>query len=156
MNMETENLYISSLQLYAESLVHQIGEFHYELEADQIFINWFGKCGDIFRNDLVHVPDEEKCSADLSVFFSHLYLGEVGYRAPRIVEGQVWDSGKAELGKKASSVAAKTLKDTYGNDVVIEKTCRGWFSRFKKDNFSLKDERRTASRMLKKLNSEQL
>ncbi|KAM3173729.1 hypothetical protein ACTXT7_011990 [Hymenolepis weldensis] len=39
-----------------------------------------------------------------------------------------------------------------------EKTCRGWFSAggFKKDDFSLKDERRTESRMLKKLNSEQL
>ncbi|VUZ51824.1 unnamed protein product, partial [Hymenolepis diminuta] len=37
---------------------------------------------------------------------------------------------------------AKTLKDTFGNDVVNEKTCRRWFSvgGFKKDDFSLKDE----------------
>ncbi|KAM3172467.1 hypothetical protein ACTXT7_014472 [Hymenolepis weldensis] len=56
------------------------------------------------------------------------------------------------------SAAAKTLKDTYANDVVNEKTCRRWFSAggFKKDDFSLKDERRTESRMLKKLNSDQL
>ncbi|KAM3185002.1 hypothetical protein ACTXT7_007250 [Hymenolepis weldensis] len=39
------------------------------------------------------------------------------------------------------SSAATTLKDTYGNDVVNEKTCRRWFSSggFKKDDFSLKD-----------------
>lgn len=56
-------------------------------------------------------------------------------------------------GNTASS-AAKTLKDTYGNDVVNEKTCRRWFSRFKKDDFSLKDEPRAGCS--KKLNSEQL
>ncbi|VUZ46597.1 unnamed protein product [Hymenolepis diminuta] len=51
----------------------------------------------------------------------------------------------------APSSAAKTLKDTYGNDVVKEKTCRRWFSAggFKKDDFSLKDERQTESRKLK-------
>ncbi|KAM3179438.1 hypothetical protein ACTXT7_000553 [Hymenolepis weldensis] len=55
-------------------------------------------------------------------------------------------------GNTPSSAAAKTLKDTYANDVVNEKTCRRWFSAggFKKDDFSLKDERRTESRMLKK------
>ncbi|VUZ45615.1 unnamed protein product [Hymenolepis diminuta] len=44
----------------------------------------------------------------------------------------------------AASSATKTLKDTYGNDVVNEKTCRRWFSpsRFKKNGFSLKDEPR--------------
>ncbi|VUZ54812.1 unnamed protein product [Hymenolepis diminuta] len=46
-------------------------------------------------------------------------------------------------GNTASSVA-KILKDTYGNDVVKEKTSRRWFSAggFKKDDFSLKDEPR--------------
>ncbi|VUZ57669.1 unnamed protein product, partial [Hymenolepis diminuta] len=45
-------------------------------------------------------------------------------------------------GNTASS-AAKTLKNTYRNDIVNEKTCRRWFSpsRFKKDDFSLKDNR---------------
>ncbi|KAM3174760.1 hypothetical protein ACTXT7_009890 [Hymenolepis weldensis] len=57
---------------------------------------------------------------------------------------------------KASSAAAKALKNTYGNDVVNEKTCRRWLSRFKRDDLSLKDERQTESRMLKKTNSEQL
>ncbi|KAM3185100.1 hypothetical protein ACTXT7_007056 [Hymenolepis weldensis] len=49
------------------------------------------------------------------------------------------------------SSAAKTLKNTYGNDVVNEKTYRRWFSAggFKKDDFSLKDERQTESRLLK-------
>ncbi|VUZ56057.1 unnamed protein product, partial [Hymenolepis diminuta] len=49
-------------------------------------------------------------------------------------------------------------KNTYGNDVVNKNTYRWWFSAggFKKDEFSLKDERRTESKMLKKLNSEQL
>ncbi|KAM3173204.1 hypothetical protein ACTXT7_012972 [Hymenolepis weldensis] len=43
-------------------------------------------------------------------------------------------------GNTTSSVA-KTLKDTYGNDFVNEKTCRRWSSAggFKKDAFSLKD-----------------
>ncbi|KAM3188106.1 hypothetical protein ACTXT7_000970 [Hymenolepis weldensis] len=52
----------------------------------------------------------------------------------------------------ASSAAARTVKDTYGNDVVSKKTCRRWLSAggFKKDDFSLKDERRIKSRMLKK------
>ncbi|KAM3171170.1 hypothetical protein ACTXT7_017160 [Hymenolepis weldensis] len=56
-------------------------------------------------------------------------------------------------GNTASSAAARTLKDTYGNDVVNENTCRRWFSEsgFKKDDFSLKDERRAESRMLKKI-----
>ncbi|VUZ39361.1 unnamed protein product [Hymenolepis diminuta] len=46
-------------------------------------------------------------------------------------------------GNRASS-AAKTLKDTCGNDVVDKETCRRWFSpsRFKKDDFRLKDEPR--------------
>ncbi|VUZ50273.1 unnamed protein product, partial [Hymenolepis diminuta] len=54
--------------------------------------------------------------------------------------------------------SSKTLKHTYGNDIVNEKTFRRWFSvgYFKKDDISLKDERRTESRMLMKLNSEQL
>ncbi|KAF2357242.1 Reverse transcriptase RNA-dependent DNA polymerase [Trinorchestia longiramus] len=56
-------------------------------------------------------------------------------------------------GNTASS-AAKTLKDTYGNDVANEKTCRRWFSRFKKDDFSLKDEPRAGCS--KQLNFEQL
>ncbi|KAM3171050.1 hypothetical protein ACTXT7_017381 [Hymenolepis weldensis] len=46
------------------------------------------------------------------------------------------------LGNKPSSAAAKTLKDTYGNDVVNEKTGRRWLSRFKKDDYSLIDEPR--------------
>ncbi|KAM3179430.1 hypothetical protein ACTXT7_000545 [Hymenolepis weldensis] len=50
---------------------------------------------------------------------------------------------KDDLGNTPSSAAAKTLKDTYANDVVNEKICRRWFSAggFKKDDFSLKDER---------------
>ncbi|VUZ39365.1 unnamed protein product [Hymenolepis diminuta] len=58
-------------------------------------------------------------------------------------------------GNRASS-AAKTLKDTCGNDVVDKETCRRWFSpsRFKKDDFRLKDEPRVGCS--KKLNSEQL
>ncbi|VUZ55832.1 unnamed protein product [Hymenolepis diminuta] len=46
-------------------------------------------------------------------------------------------------GNTASS-SAKTLKHTYGNDVVNKRTGRRWFSpsRFKKDDFSLKDELR--------------
>ncbi|VUZ46292.1 unnamed protein product [Hymenolepis diminuta] len=46
-------------------------------------------------------------------------------------------------GNTTSSIA-KTLKDTYGNDIVDEKTCRRWFSAggFKKDDPSLKDESR--------------
>ncbi|VUZ55766.1 unnamed protein product [Hymenolepis diminuta] len=57
-----------------------------------------------------------------------------------------------------TSSAVETLKDTYANDVVNEKTCKRWFSAggFKEDGFSLKDERRTENRILKKLNSEQL
>ncbi|KAM3181256.1 hypothetical protein ACTXT7_014727 [Hymenolepis weldensis] len=45
---------------------------------------------------------------------------------------------------RASSAAAKTLKDTYANDVVNEKIWRRWFSAggFKKDEFGLKDESR--------------
>ncbi|VUZ43445.1 unnamed protein product [Hymenolepis diminuta] len=62
---------------------------------------------------------------------------------------------KFHNGNTASS-AAKTLKHTYGNDAVNEKTYRRWFSAggFKKDDFSLKNERRTESRIFKKLNSE--
>ncbi|VDL11637.1 unnamed protein product [Hymenolepis diminuta] len=44
---------------------------------------------------------------------------------------------------------AKALKDTYGNGVVNEKAYRRWFSPLKKDDFSLKDERRIEGRMLK-------
>ncbi|VUZ56146.1 unnamed protein product [Hymenolepis diminuta] len=40
------------------------------------------------------------------------------------------------------SSAVITFKGTYGNDVVKEKTCRWWFSHFKKDDFNLKDEPR--------------
>lgn len=36
-NMETENLDISSLQQYAESLIRQIDEFYYESEALQTY-----------------------------------------------------------------------------------------------------------------------
>ncbi|VUZ42035.1 unnamed protein product [Hymenolepis diminuta] len=45
-------------------------------------------------------------------------------------------------GNTTSSVA-KTLKGTYVNDVVKEKICKKWFSlsRFKRNDFSLKDER---------------
>ncbi|KAM3187569.1 hypothetical protein ACTXT7_002070 [Hymenolepis weldensis] len=46
-----------------------------------------------------------------------------------------------QKGNTASWAVAKTLKDTYGNDVVYEKTYRR--SHFKKDDFSLKDEPRT-------------
>ncbi|VUZ49070.1 unnamed protein product, partial [Hymenolepis diminuta] len=58
-------------------------------------------------------------------------------------------------GNKAR-LAAKTLKHTYANDVENEKTCRRWFSlsRFKQDDFDLKDESRTGDS--KTLNSEQL
>ncbi|VUZ44137.1 unnamed protein product [Hymenolepis diminuta] len=47
--------------------------------------------------------------------------------------------------------AANTLKETYTNDVVDEKTSRKCFSAsgFKKDDFSLKDKRQTESRILK-------
>ncbi|KAM3187878.1 hypothetical protein ACTXT7_001375 [Hymenolepis weldensis] len=54
-----------------------------------------------------------------------------------------WSSriARRARGNTASS-AAKTLKDTYGNDVVNEKTCRRWFSAggFKNDDFSLKNK----------------
>ncbi|KAM3179583.1 hypothetical protein ACTXT7_000318 [Hymenolepis weldensis] len=65
---------------------------------------------------------------------------------------------KGKASSEASAAAAKTFKDTYGNDAVNEKTWRRWFSAggFKNDDFSLKDERRTERWMLKKLNSEQL
>ncbi|VUZ56094.1 unnamed protein product [Hymenolepis diminuta] len=57
---------------------------------------------------------------------------------------------ESHQGNTAGS-AAKTLKDTYANNVVNEKTCRRWFSAggFKKDDFSLRDEGRTESRVLK-------
>ncbi|VUZ38813.1 unnamed protein product [Hymenolepis diminuta] len=42
----------------------------------------------------------------------------------------------------ASSAAGKTHKETCGNDVVNEKTNRMWFSRFEKNDFSLKGELR--------------
>ncbi|KAM3183773.1 hypothetical protein ACTXT7_009708 [Hymenolepis weldensis] len=51
------------------------------------------------------------------------------------------------IGNTVSS-AAKTLKNTYGNNVVNEKNLQKVV--FKKDDFSLKDERQTESRMLKK------
>ncbi|KAM3178714.1 hypothetical protein ACTXT7_001980 [Hymenolepis weldensis] len=59
--------------------------------------------------------------------------------------------GNTARSTAAAAAAAKTLKDTYGNDVVNEKMCRGWFSAggLKKDDFSLKDEGRIESRMLK-------
>ncbi|VUZ40160.1 unnamed protein product [Hymenolepis diminuta] len=43
--------------------------------------------------------------------------------------------------------AAKTLKDTYGNDVGNEKICRSWFSPspLEKDDFNPKDEPRAGS-----------
>ncbi|VUZ48462.1 unnamed protein product, partial [Hymenolepis diminuta] len=49
------------------------------------------------------------------------------------------------------------VSNTYGSDVVNEKTCRRWFSAggFKKDDFSLEDESR-AGTQAQKLNSEQL
>ncbi|KAF2358509.1 G protein-coupled receptor rhodopsin-like [Trinorchestia longiramus] len=50
--------------------------------------------------------------------------------------------------------AGRRFKDTYGNDVVNKKTCRRWFPRFKKDDFSLKDELRKGCS--KGLNSEEL
>ncbi|VUZ49072.1 unnamed protein product, partial [Hymenolepis diminuta] len=52
-------------------------------------------------------------------------------------------------GNKAS-LAAKTLKHTYATDVLNEKTCRRWFSssRFKQDDFDLKDESRTGDSKL--------
>ncbi|VUZ53011.1 unnamed protein product [Hymenolepis diminuta] len=52
-------------------------------------------------------------------------------------------------GNTASS-AAKTLKDTFGNDVVNEKTCRRRFSAgdFKKDDFGLKDKPRAKNAQL--------
>ncbi|VUZ51289.1 unnamed protein product [Hymenolepis diminuta] len=50
---------------------------------------------------------------------------------------------QSHQGNTASS-AAKILKDTYGNDIVYEKTSRRWFSAggFKKNDSSLKDEPR--------------
>ncbi|KAM3176859.1 hypothetical protein ACTXT7_005667 [Hymenolepis weldensis] len=62
--------------------------------------------------------------------------------------------GLDSKGKATSAAAAaKTLKDTYANDVVNGKTCRRWFSAggFEKDDLSLKDERRTESRIPKKI-----
>ncbi|VUZ47281.1 unnamed protein product, partial [Hymenolepis diminuta] len=50
--------------------------------------------------------------------------------------------------------AANTLKDTCGNNVVSEKTCKRWFSCFEKDEFGLKDEPRAGCS--RKLKSEQL
>ncbi|VDL19060.1 unnamed protein product [Hymenolepis diminuta] len=58
-----------------------------------------------------------------------------------------------------AAAAAETLKDTYGNDVVNEKTRRRWFSTgdFEKDDLSLKDERgEPRAGCSKELNSEQL
>ncbi|VUZ50107.1 unnamed protein product [Hymenolepis diminuta] len=55
-NMETENLDISSPQSSPESLVQQITEFHYEPEADRTFTNWFGRCKDVCQDYLSHIP----------------------------------------------------------------------------------------------------
>ncbi|VUZ54300.1 unnamed protein product [Hymenolepis diminuta] len=46
--------------------------------------------------------------------------------------------------RTTTTSVAKTLKDIYGNDVVNEKTYRGWLfaGGFKRDDFSLKDETR--------------
>ncbi|KAM3188140.1 hypothetical protein ACTXT7_000909 [Hymenolepis weldensis] len=69
---------------------------------------------------------------------------------PRGCEGMEGEGRR----RKYAKLSSKTLKDTYvvTNNVVNEKACRSWFSAggFKKDDFSLKDERRTESRMLKK------
>ncbi|VUZ48881.1 unnamed protein product, partial [Hymenolepis diminuta] len=48
-----------------------------------------------------------------------------------------------EFHEGTAAAAAETLKDTYGNDVVNEKTHRKWFSAggFEKDDLSLKNER---------------
>ncbi|VUZ49075.1 unnamed protein product, partial [Hymenolepis diminuta] len=49
-----------------------------------------------------------------------------------------------------ASLAAKTLKHTCATDVLNEKTCRRWClpSRFKQDDFDLKDESRTGDSKL--------
>ncbi|KAM3182870.1 hypothetical protein ACTXT7_011473 [Hymenolepis weldensis] len=56
MNLKT----VSFLQSFRELLFQQISEFHYLPEADLTFINWFRKYGDVFRNDLALIPDEER------------------------------------------------------------------------------------------------
>ena len=58
--------------------------------------------------------------------------------------------------QKGSTVssAAKSLQNTYGNNVISVKTCRRWFSRFKKNDFTLKDDQRCGR--FKGLNSEEL
>ena len=53
-----------------------------------------------------------------------------------------------------ASLAAKSLQNTYGNNVISVKTCRRWFSHFKKNDFTLKDEQRCGC--FKGLNSEEL
>ncbi|VUZ44917.1 unnamed protein product [Hymenolepis diminuta] len=51
--------------------------------------------------------------------------------------------GNTSSSAASEAAAAKTLKDTYGNDVVNEKIRRRWFSAdgFEKDDLSPKDER---------------
>lgn len=41
-----------------------------------------------------------------------------------------------------ANAAAKSFKSIYGDGVVCERTCRRWFSHFRKGDFSLKDEQR--------------
>ncbi|KAM3186491.1 hypothetical protein ACTXT7_004209 [Hymenolepis weldensis] len=58
-----------------------------------------------------------------------------------ILESEMcYDSLSYKRGGNTASSSAKTLKDTYANEVVNEKTWRKWFSAgdFKKDDFSLK------------------
>ena len=50
--------------------------------------------------------------------------------------------------------ATKSIQRVYGNDVVNERSCRRWFSRFRSGDFSLKDEPRKGRP--KKLDSEAL
>ncbi|XP_014767866.1 histone-lysine N-methyltransferase SETMAR-like [Octopus bimaculoides] len=38
-----------------------------------------------------------------------------------------------------ASAAARSIQNTYGDDVVNE-SCRGWFSRFRSGDFTLKEE----------------
>lgn len=59
MNMETISPDMFSLQSNTESMVQGISEFHYEPKADRTFVI-FGKCEDVFRNNLTHIPDKEK------------------------------------------------------------------------------------------------
>ncbi|VUZ53421.1 unnamed protein product [Hymenolepis diminuta] len=123
MKMETENLYISSLQLYAESLVHQIGEFHYELEADQIFLNWFGKCGDVSLNDLAHVPNEEKVSQllwrlgaaeweRLTCFDRSKTISDITFDETVLILFQLFGERSSELRNCSKCLSPKSMMET--------------------------------------------